>query len=298
MEVSRARPISSMLLGLLFGIALAVVLQQAGVWPLDKLTTFLLPGLAALIFVLVNRIGRETAMGSLVVALIVLVAPIAYGLTGIGELNENGQLNGGCTVEAASDIDTTIVTDSSRSAPFDIEPTGGLSWLATSPWPITDHVWEIWVVVGDFEYVVADGGDPNDDMDVVNAGDVPSVLGYIAELGFRSGEQIQGVYEVGGFIDGDGRECDGFGFVRIRGPFLGTLIYWIAFILALLALILYLLMTFTGRRGSRVEGFEADATDVAVTSAGVGGADTSAGRDAGLGGSDGRDDDNRPQSDF
>mgnify|MGYP007073179181 FL=1 len=252
----RAKPLTSMFLGLIFGVALAVILQQAGVWPLDKLTVFLLPGIIALIFVLIQRIGRAASTTALVIALVLLIAPIAYGLTGLGELNESGELNGGCTVEAASDIDTTIVTDTSRSEPFDVEPDGGLTWFATSPGPILDHEWEIWVVIGGFEYVVADNGEerePNTDMDQDNIGDEPSLRGYVEDLGFRSGEQIQGVFEVGGFIDGDGGACDGFGFVRVSGDFLGTIIYWIAFIIALLALIIYLILVFVGRNAADAE---------------------------------------------
>jgi hypothetical protein len=47
-----------MFMGLIVGLSLAVILQQGGVWPLDKLTTFLLPGLLGLIFVLLSRIRR------------------------------------------------------------------------------------------------------------------------------------------------------------------------------------------------------------------------------------------------
>ncbi|REK38431.1 MAG: hypothetical protein DWQ20_03780, partial [Actinobacteria bacterium] len=85
-----------MFLGLIFGVALAVILQQAGVWPLDKLTVFLLPGIIALIFVLIQRIGRAASTTALVIALVLLIAPIAYGLTGLGELNESGEITGGC----------------------------------------------------------------------------------------------------------------------------------------------------------------------------------------------------------
>lgn len=247
-----ARPLTAMFLGLIFGLALAVILQQEGIWPLDKLTVFLLPGVVALIFVLVERIGRLSTPAPLAIALLLLVAPVAWGLTGIGELDESGELNGGCSVEAASDVDTTVVTDTSRRSPFDVEPDGGLSWIASSPGPITDHEWEIWVVVGGFEYVVADGAEENSDMDTANEGDEPSVEGYVEDLGFRSGEQIQGVYEVGGFIDGEGGACDGFGFVRIDGEFLGTIVYWVAFILALLSLLIFIALLFT-RRGASEE---------------------------------------------
>ncbi|MEX1249291.1 MAG: hypothetical protein WEA57_01245, partial [Acidimicrobiia bacterium] len=242
-----AKPITAMFMGLIVGLCAAVLVQQAGVWPLDKLTTFLLPGLVGLIFVMLSRIRRVASPVALALALILLIAPVAYGLTGIGEAGDRGQLNGGCTVEAASDLDTTVVTDTSRSDAFDIAPDGGLSWLATSPGPITNHQWEIWVVIGGFEWVIADGGDANGDMDTTNEGDEPSVRGYVEDLGFRTGDQIRGVYEVGGFIDGEGGTCDGFGFVNISGGFLSTIASWVALVLALVALGIFSMIAFTKR---------------------------------------------------
>ncbi len=248
MEVAKARPITGLVLGLIFGVALAVLLQQAGIWPLDKLTLFLMPAIIALIFILIARIGRVAAPTALVIALLLLIAPLAYGLTGIGELNETGEINGGCTVEASSNVDSTVVTDTSRSNPFVVEPDGPLSWNATSPGPITDHEWEIYVNVGGFEFVVADGGAANSDMETMNNGDEPTLEGYVQRLTGQSGQQIRGVYEVGGFIDGTGGACDGFGFVKIDGGFLPTIISWIALITLLIVLVIFLLIALTGRR--------------------------------------------------
>ncbi len=245
--VAKARPITAVILGLIAGLALAVILQQGGVWPLDKLTVFLLPGLVALIFILIARVGRKASPAALTLALILLIAPIAYGLTGIGEIDEKGQINGGCTVDASSNVDTTVVTDTSRSNPFVVEPDGPLSWDATSPGPITDHVWEIYVVVGGFNVVVADGADANADMDTTSEGNEPTVEGYVQRLTGQTGEQIRGVYEVGGFIEGVGGECDGFGFVKIDGGFFSTIISWIALAILVLALIVFFLIAFTGR---------------------------------------------------
>jgi hypothetical protein len=181
---------------------------------------------------------------------------VAYGLTGIGEAGESGQLNGGCTVEVASDIDSTVVTDTSRADPFALEPDGGLFWIASSPGPITDHEWEIWVVIGEYEFVVADGGDANGDMTTTNDGDVPSLRGYVEDLGFRAAAQIQGVYEVGGFIDGEGGSCDGFGFVKIEGGFFGSIASWVALVLGLIALGIFFMVAFTERFRALPEGQE------------------------------------------
>jgi hypothetical protein len=104
------------------------------------------------------------------------------------------------------------------------------------------------VVIGGFEYVVADGAESNSDLTTTNEGDEPDVRGYVEDLGFWAGDQIQGVYEVGGFIDGEGGACDGFGFVRIEGPFLGTIASWVALVVALIALGVFSLIAFTARQ--------------------------------------------------
>lgn len=270
-RVARARPITAVVLGLIAGVALAVLLQQGGLWPLDKLTLFLLPGLIALIFILIARVGRQASPAALTLALILLVAPIAYGLTGIGELNQRGQLNGGCELQAESDVDTTIVTDTSRSNPFVVEPDGPLSWTASSPGPITEHQWEIYVVVGGFDVTVRDGGDPNADMDTVNMGDEPTLEGYVERLTGQTGEQIRGIYEVGGFIEGTGGACDGFGFVKIEGGFLATIISWIALAILLISLLIFFLIAFTGRTRPLEEAAAAEApTDANLAAVGGG----------------------------
>jgi hypothetical protein len=273
-----------MFMGLIVGLGVAVLLQQAGVWPLDKLTTFLLPGLLALIFILLSRLRRVATYTALAIALLLAIPPIAYGVTGIGEIGSSGELNGGCSVEAASDLDTTVVTDTSRANPFDIDPDGGLSWLASAPGPITDHEWEIWVVIGGFEYVVADGAESNSDLSTINEGDEPDVRAYVEDLGFRAGDQIRGVYEVGGFIDGEGGACDGFGFVRIEGPFLGTIASWVALIVALIALAVFSLITFTERyrpvAGGDEIGDEGRDKIVVTAASGAGTVDTDGGGDA------------------
>jgi hypothetical protein len=240
--------------------------------------------LLALIFILLSRLRRVATYTALAIALLLAIPPIAYGVTGIGEIGSSGELNGGCSVEAASDLDTTVVTDTSRANPFDIDPDGGLSWLASAPGPITDHEWEIWVVIGGFEYVVADGAESNSDLSTINEGDEPDVRAYVEDLGFRAGDQIRGVYEVGGFIDGEGGACDGFGFVRIEGPFLGTIASWVALIVALIALAVFSLITFTERyrpvAGGDEIGDEGRDKIVVTAASGAGTVDTDGGGDA------------------
>jgi hypothetical protein len=232
---------------MLLGISLAVILQQAGVWPLDRLLLFGFAGLFGLIGILITGWGRESVSGfSSVVPLVLAVAMIGWGATGLTQLDEHGELNGGCTVEAQSDVDSTIMTDTTRQDPFEVDPEGGLTWSATSPEPITDHTWEIWVDVGGFQIVVADGSDSNADENLENSGDVPDISVYVEEVTSISGQQIRGVVEVGGDIEGDGGACDGFAFVRLTADFFDTLISRIAAVLALISLIA--LITIAARR--------------------------------------------------
>jgi len=229
---TRARPWSGLLLGM---------------WPLDRLLLFGFAGLFGLIGILITGWGRESVSGfSSVVPLVLAVAMIGWGATGLTQLDEHGELNGGCTVEAQSDVDSTIMTDTTRQDPFEVDPEGGLTWSATSPEPITDHTWEIWVDVGGFQIVVADGSDSNADENLENSGDVPDISVYVEEVTSISGQQIRGVVEVGGDIEGDGGACDGFAFVRLTADFFDTLISRIAAVLALISLIA--LITIAARR--------------------------------------------------
>ncbi len=268
---TRARPWSGLLLGLLLGLSIAVVLQQAGVWPLDRLLVFGSAGLFGLIGILLAGWGRERVSAvSTILPLLLAIGMIAWGATGIAELDESGELNGGCTVEAHSDVDSTIVTDTTRGNPFEVDPEGGLSWIATSPAPIMNHTWEIWVDFGGFQIVVADGGDPNTAGDQENQGDVPDVSEYVEEVTEVSGQQIRGVFEVGGDIAGEGGECDGFAFVTLTADPVSTLPSRIAAVLGLIALISLIVLASRRTRLADVvpeTGDDAAATGVGAASA-------------------------------
>jgi hypothetical protein len=250
-----ARPWSGFFLGLLLGLAVAVVLQQAGIWPLDRLLLFGSAGLFALIGILLSGMGREKVGAfSSVVPLVLAVALIGWGATGIADINESGAINGGCTVEATSSVDTTVVTDTSRQDPFEVDPDSSLSWVATSPAPITTHFWEIYVDVGGFPVVVASNqeAEPNTDQDTENTGEVADVSAYVAQVSDYAGVELDGVFEVGGNIEGEGGECDGFGFVELTAAPLSTLVSQIAAGVGLLALIGLLTLAFNRTREAEV----------------------------------------------
>jgi len=251
----QARPWSGFFLGLLLGLAVAVLLQQAGLWPLDRLLLYGSAGVFALIGILMSGAGRERvgAFAS-VVPLVLAVALIGWGATGIAEVNENGQINGGCAVQAESSVDSTTVTDTSRQDPFQVDPEGSLSWSATSPAPITSHLWEIYVDIGGFPLVVAsnDEPEPNTDEDTENTGEVADISAYIAEVSDLTGLELDGVFEIGGGIEGDGGACDGFGFVELTADPLTTLPSQIAAGVGLLALIGLLVLAFNRTREAEV----------------------------------------------
>ena len=256
-----ARPWTGFFVGLLLGIAIAVILQQAGLWPLDQLLLFGLSGIFGLIGILLGRLGRESVGAfSSYGPLLLAAALIAYGALGLADVNETGQLNGGCRVEAQSDADSTMVTDTSRGDPFDIDPHGGLSWQAASPVAFMDHTWQINVEIGGFTIPIDDGGDPNEGGSQGNVGAEPDLTAYIQTVTNATGEEIRGTFIVSGFITSGAGGCDGFGFVRLTSDtFLEGLIAKIAAVLALLAL-LTLLSLLLRRGGSKAE----SVTDQAV----------------------------------
>lgn len=251
----QARPWSGFFLGLLLGLAIAVLLQQAGVWPLDRLLLYGSAGLFALIGILMGGAGRERvgAFAS-IVPLVLAVALIGWGATGIADINESGEVNGGCTVQADSSVDSTVVTDTSRQDPFQIDPEGSLSWVAASPAPIINHLWEIYVDVGGFPVVVAsnDEAEPNTNEDTENTGEVADISAYVAKVSNYAGLELDGVFEVGGSIEGDGGACEGFGFVELTADPLTTLISQIASAVGLLALIGLLVLVLNRTREASV----------------------------------------------
>ena len=251
----QARPWTGFFLGLLLGLAIAVLLQQAGVWPLDRLLLYGSAGLFALIGILMGGAGRERAGAfASIVPLVLAVALIGWGATGIADINESGEVNGGCTVQAESSVDSTVVTDTSRQDPFQIDPEGSLAWVAASPAPITNHFWEIYVDVGGFPVVVAsnDEAELNTDEDTENTGEVADISAYVAEVSNYAGLELDGVFEVGGSIEGDGGTCDGFGFVELTAGPLTTLVSQIAAAIGLLSLIGLLVLVFNRTREASV----------------------------------------------
>lgn len=245
--MKRRRPLSGTLIGVLIGLAVAVLLARLGFWPPDQLTAFLLPALAGFLGLLILSMGRRAgSTTTMVISLIILIPMLVWGALGFGKIDQSGQLNGGCAVMAASDADATSVTDTSRADPFLIEPVGGLAWRATSPETFMDYDWRLHVVVGGIAVPIESGTEANTAGDTENAGDVPNVGQYASALGIDL-DLYRGVYEVGGFA----ATCDGFGFVEIGGEGVDPIAVGAVVVIVLL-LILLLVLLFTGRTGTTV----------------------------------------------
>jgi hypothetical protein len=238
------RPLSGALLGLLLGLAIAVILQQLGFWPLDRVAVFLLPAFVGLLGIFLTSVGRVGSTGTLVAALVITVPLAVWGALGLGEIGQSGELNGGCTVNASSGIDSTTVTDTTGRDPFRIDPQGGLNWVATSPFIFDDYAWRIWTEVGGVKYTLASEENQNNDGGApANRGDVSNVTEYGNSRDVPM-DQISGVIIVGG----DAADvCDGLGFVSLETDPFSTLISQIALAMAILALIGLLLVIFVGR---------------------------------------------------
>jgi hypothetical protein len=190
----------------------------------------------------------------MIIAFIILIPMAAWGAVGLGSINEAGQLNGGCEVQAQTSApDTTTVTDTSRQDPFLIDPHGSLQWAATSPVVFDDYPWKIWVEIGGAQITLdSEKSQDNDGGSLINGGDVANVTAYAAGRGIDI-SQLRGVYKVGGDAAGT---CDGFGFVKIISEPLETVVAKVAAGLAALLTIILLLIAFTGR--SRVVEVPAD----------------------------------------
>ena len=239
------RPGLGALLGIIIGLAVAIILQQQGVWPLDKITVFLLPAATGLVGIIVLSIGREGGTITLTISLIIVVAAGAYGATGLGDINEQGQLNGGCIVTADSGIDETIVEDTSRRDPFMVDPDGSLEWFATSiPNVFMDYDWEIWVEFGGIQVVWDSGHEGNEGGSEINGDTIPNI-GEEAEARGVDITNFLGIYKVGGFA----ATCDGFGFVKLIADPFETLASQIALAIAIIALIILIVLALRGRGG-------------------------------------------------
>ena len=243
----KAKPFTGAILGVVLGLAVAVILQQQGVWPLDRLTVFFLPAILGLLVLLLLSMGKEASVATFIIALIILVPMGVWGALGIGDINQQGQLNGGCEVQAQSTVpDTTTVTDTSKQNPFLIDPNGGLMWAATSPVVFDDYPWKIWVEIGGAQ-ITLDSKDSqdNDGGSQINGGDVGNVEAYAAERGIDI-SQLRGVYKVGGDAAGT---CDGFGVVTLTSDPFETLISQIALAVAIIIIIFIIVLMIVGRGG-------------------------------------------------
>ncbi len=151
-------------------------------------------------------------------ALLVVVAIPALPAMG-------GNISGGCTVTATSTSDSTDVFDATQADPFVIDPSGTISWDGSSLVPITNHHWEVGVVVLGTDVQLFSGSSENSGLSQESSGSksIP------AELDRIGNSQISwilsnfgGVIEVYGSIDGDGGSCSGSGFVLLDlGPLEG-----------------------------------------------------------------------------
>lgn len=285
MRVRRAgRPWIGLIVGVLLGVLVAIIFQQAGWWPLDQLLVYGMIGLFGLIGILICLIGRtRVRIIVLIIPILIAVAALAYGAMGLTDANAKGFIKGGCTVTASTPLDATTVSDTTKRNPFDVDPNGPLTWKATSPTVFKDHIWFIDVQVANGSITVADNfgdPDPNTDEKTENGDTIPNVAGYVGQVTQFNGDEIRGVFVVSGAISGGG-ECSGLAFVRLVDNPFASLLSKIAAGLAII-LIIILIIIFIRRSymtevevdsmddvddavGDAVKGFESGAEDLPST---------------------------------
>lgn len=238
-----SKPLTGAILGVLIGLGVATFLARQGIWPPDQLTVFFLPGILGLLGLLLLSMGRPSrGVFTLVVALLLLIPMLIWGALGFGTFDEQGVLNGGCVVEAQSDVDSTVVTDTSRSDPFVIDPDGGLSWFASSPTVFQDYEWSIHVDIGGIAVTIESDNEANDSGDLENDGEIDDIRAYADSRGIDL-DSYRGIYEVGGAA---AATCNGFGFVEIAGEGLDT-IALIALIVVITLMVILIVLAFVGR---------------------------------------------------
>lgn len=173
---------------------------------------------------------------------LLLLATIAVPVALIGSAAVAQSLDGGCTVSATSDLDSTTMVDATRADPFDIDPEGTIAWNARSPEAIMNHTWVINVDIGGFGVPVAKGGDPNTagTLDSVGERSIPELIERAKAAGVPNANmlaELRGIYRVFGEITGSSG-CAGDAYVNIVGNPLQALVGQIAAAVAALGLIL------------------------------------------------------------
>ena len=276
------KPLSAAIWGIVLGLMIAILLQQHGIWPPDKLTIALLPGGLGLIGVLITGIRGSGSGVAMTIALIITVPLAAYGATGVGDVNEQGVLNGGCQVLAVSSAPgSTTVVDSSKQSPFEIDPDGSLQWAASSPVAFMDYDWQMWVEIGGAQVRIDSGHEGNEGGSQENAGDVANVREYGEARGIPISEML-GVYKVGGDAAGAGG-CSGFGFVELISQPFETTAAKVAGAIGVLALIMFVRALMASRALGAGEGLGNGGSD----GGNGGGGDTGSAADTAAGGASG-----------
>ena len=170
----------------------------------------------------------------------ILAAGIATAVLALAGPALGQHIDGGCTVTATASPNGDIMgtpAEATRSNPFEIDPDGTISYIATSLGAIMDHTWRIRVDIAGFKITVASGGDPNEGGTVESIGTV-DVRREIEEIKQENPSlpEIRGIYLVSGDIRGDGGTCTGSAYVRVLGSPLDSIVGQVAAVIGLIAL--------------------------------------------------------------
>ncbi len=241
-----AKPLTGTILGIVLGFAVAIVLQQNGVWPLDRLTVWFLPAILGLLVMWLLSIGREASVATFVISLVILVPMAVWGALGLGDTGASGFLNGGCTVMAQSSIDAVnSPSETSKQDPFRIDPNGSLNWQATSPTVFDDYQWEIAVEIGGISVPVAGSDNQNNDAgSQSNSGSTGNVTAFAQSEGIDI-DQIRGVFSVSGFA----ASCDGVAYLELVDEPFSTLASQIAAAVVIVIIIFIIVIMILTRGG-------------------------------------------------
>jgi hypothetical protein len=241
MPKSAGKPVLGSLLGATLGGIAVAILQQGAILLPTRLVVFGILGLGASVgsLVLTSALRRR----AVVIVQSVVALSLAFALTGIPAMSDEGGVDGGCTASArAGDSDRVTPEDTSALEPFTIDTEDTLLWRAATPTTFRDWYYSIRVDVAGFPIEAWSDAEPRGPIGPSWEGseDLSERLGELEDM---SGLRPTGIYHVWGTVRGDEGECDAELYFRVTpdnlldGPILVGL--WTAAAIALLVLGVY-----------------------------------------------------------
>jgi len=189
----RGRPILGAIGGAIWGAGAAVLIQQFGLWPLDRDLAFGAPVGAALVSALWGRLGGRRVVTGAAMMIVALGPAIPIALQ-----------SATCDVQLTTTSDSQSLANTAPASPFVVDPAVDQAVTVEIPADSGGTTGEVWVEFAGISLLQWPGtvnGALSESIDLANNGRIDFT-------------RLPGVYHIGGTIDG---VCSGEGYVRITG---------------------------------------------------------------------------------